>query len=69
MTPEQFQIALAANRAQLAGYAGLAAALVHLVKLSACPTYATLAALVKNPAEVDDAIRSGVLAPLKREGK
>ena len=32
MTPEQFQIALAANRAQLAGYAGLAAALVAMLK-------------------------------------
>lgn len=35
MTPEQFQIALAANRAQLAGYAGLAAALVALLKREA----------------------------------
>ena len=32
MTTEQFQIALAANKAQIAGYTGLAAALVELLR-------------------------------------
>ena len=57
MTPEQFQLARAANSAQLAGFTGLAVACVHLLKVETSPTYRELDRCLYNAAEVDELLK------------
>ena len=53
----QFQLARAANSAQLAGFTGLAVACVHLLKVETSPTYRELDRCLHNAAEVDELLK------------